>query len=133
MTACGVPWPVCPTCLGEGLWGSAGRWRCPRCGGEWAEADPLPRPCDRGPGRHRRGWNGAAHVRLARGRTVVFVIEGREFRIDYPSEEAIERVKQLTATRLARGAARTPWGAPRLLLDCAGEEHAEPERMQVAG
>ena len=44
MSACGIPWPVCPRCLGEGLWGSAGRWRCPCCGGEWTEDERIPCP-----------------------------------------------------------------------------------------
>jgi NAD-dependent SIR2 family protein deacetylase len=43
-TRCGVPWPVCPRCLGEGLHGTAGRWRCPRCGSEWADAARVPCP-----------------------------------------------------------------------------------------
>jgi len=44
MSACGVPWPVCPSCLGEGLWGSAGRWRCQRCGRDWAASERIPCP-----------------------------------------------------------------------------------------
>ena len=43
---CGVPWPVCPDCLGVGLELSAGRARCPSCGREWPaeERDPCPDP-----------------------------------------------------------------------------------------
>jgi hypothetical protein len=44
MSTCGVAWPVCPTCLGEGLLVSGGRARCPVCGGTWAEAERAPCP-----------------------------------------------------------------------------------------
>jgi len=40
-----MPWAVCPHCVGEGLRSSVGRrWRCPRCGGEWDEAERVPCP-----------------------------------------------------------------------------------------
>lgn len=41
---CGVPWPVCPVCLGEGLSVSAGRATCDRCGGSWPEGERVPCP-----------------------------------------------------------------------------------------
>jgi hypothetical protein len=42
--ACGVPWPVCPHCFGEGLHMSAGKARCPRCDEVWAESARMPCP-----------------------------------------------------------------------------------------
>ena len=43
---CGVPWPVCPYCLGRGLEESAGRASCPVCRREWAisAVEPCPWP-----------------------------------------------------------------------------------------
>jgi hypothetical protein len=41
---CGTEWPVCPSCLGEGLWISAGRARCRRCARDWPEAERSPCP-----------------------------------------------------------------------------------------
>lgn len=43
---CGVPWPVCPDCRGQGLSTSAGVSTCPRCGREWpaGERNPCPDP-----------------------------------------------------------------------------------------
>lgn len=45
-TRCGVPWPVCPDCLGEGLFASAGEAWCRRCLRRWktSEVDPCPWP-----------------------------------------------------------------------------------------
>lgn len=44
MTACGIPWPVCPVCPGSGLTWTRGTARCRRCGREWPveERDPCP-------------------------------------------------------------------------------------------
>ncbi len=42
--ACGVPWPVCPDCPGEGLETLAGLSWCPRCGRQWPAADVEPCP-----------------------------------------------------------------------------------------
>ena len=71
MRACGVLWPVCPSCLGEGLYGlPARRWRCARCGGEWSDAERVPCPdlamvalfqVGGGP----RGWLCASHAMAA--------------------------------------------------------------------
>lgn len=42
--ACGVPWPVCPDCVGEGLVTSAGVSRCPKCAREWPASAREPCP-----------------------------------------------------------------------------------------
>lgn len=44
MKPCGVPWPICPDCLGEPLDSSGGFSRCPRCRRRWRDAsrDPCP-------------------------------------------------------------------------------------------
>lgn len=45
-TSCGLPWGVCPRCLGQGLASSA-RWsQCPRCRRRWPdlEVEPCPWP-----------------------------------------------------------------------------------------
>lgn len=39
---CGAEWPVCPHCIGVGLWVAEGRATCDRCGGSWAEAERVP-------------------------------------------------------------------------------------------
>lgn len=44
---CGVPWPVCPDCLGQGLSMMAGRAVCPRCNRAWDERDVIPCPWPR--------------------------------------------------------------------------------------
>lgn len=44
MSACGVPWPVCPDCLGVGLETSAGQSRCPRCRRVWPDDRVMPCP-----------------------------------------------------------------------------------------
>jgi hypothetical protein len=43
---CGVPWPICPDCLGEPLDRAQGRSFCPRCRRAWLdeERDPCPDP-----------------------------------------------------------------------------------------
>ena len=44
--ACGLPWPVCPNCLGQGLVSSGRHAACPRCRRRWPdlEVDPCPWP-----------------------------------------------------------------------------------------
>lgn len=44
MTACGVPWPVCPSCPGARVGESAGRVRCERCGTSWPTGERVPCP-----------------------------------------------------------------------------------------
>ena len=41
---CGLPWAVCPNCMGEQLESIDERYTCPRCGRSWArsERDPCP-------------------------------------------------------------------------------------------
>jgi hypothetical protein len=39
---CGVPWPVCSDCLGQGLSSSAGMATCPRCFRSWPVAEVVP-------------------------------------------------------------------------------------------
>jgi hypothetical protein len=43
---CGLPWAVCPHCLGRGLVSSGGWSQCPRCRRRWAdlEVEPCPWP-----------------------------------------------------------------------------------------
>jgi hypothetical protein len=69
---CGLPWSVCPACLGQAL-ASSGRWsRCQRCRRRWPdlEVEPCPWPAaatvtDRGSGRLRLC---ASHATDAAGR-----------------------------------------------------------------
>jgi hypothetical protein len=44
---CGVPWPVCPDCLGQGLSLIAGRAVCPRCDRAWDQGAVIPCPWPR--------------------------------------------------------------------------------------
>ena len=44
---CGVPWPVCPNCVGQGLTMTGGRAICPRCDRAWAQAEVVPCPWPR--------------------------------------------------------------------------------------
>ncbi len=41
---CGIVWPVCDKCLGEGLHRTAGYAWCPKCQTRWADADVMPCP-----------------------------------------------------------------------------------------
>jgi hypothetical protein len=41
---CGVPWPVCPDCLGRGLSLTAGRATCGGCGRTWDQSEVVPCP-----------------------------------------------------------------------------------------
>lgn len=43
-SACGIAWAVCPDCLGEPLYSSAGVSRCPRCRRRFADAERMPCP-----------------------------------------------------------------------------------------
>lgn len=43
-SACGVEWPVCPDCAGEGLSTSAGVSRCPKCARRWSASERVPCP-----------------------------------------------------------------------------------------
>lgn len=44
MSVCGIVWPVCPDCLGEPLYSSAGVSRCPRCLRRFADSERMPCP-----------------------------------------------------------------------------------------
>lgn len=44
MSACGVPWPVCPSCPGARVWEGGGLVRCERCGREWPTSERVPCP-----------------------------------------------------------------------------------------
>lgn len=44
MKPCGVPWPICPDCLGEPLYTSGGSSRCPRCRRRWLDVERNPCP-----------------------------------------------------------------------------------------
>lgn len=41
---CGVPWPVCPDCEGEGLTWTRDVVTCRRCGGTWRYPARVPCP-----------------------------------------------------------------------------------------
>lgn len=41
---CGSPNPVCPHCLGVGLYGQSRSWTCRSCGRAWAEGTIIPCP-----------------------------------------------------------------------------------------
>lgn len=42
--ACGMPWPVCPYCLGQGLSLRSGTATCPSCTRSWPVGDVAPCP-----------------------------------------------------------------------------------------
>lgn len=72
--ACGLPWPVCPNCLGQALVSSGRQSWCPSCRRRWPdlEVDPCPWPAaatvtDRGGERLRLC---ASHARDAARRLV---------------------------------------------------------------
>lgn len=44
---CGVLWPVCPDCLGQGLSMLRDAAVCPRCDRTWPQADVIPCPWPR--------------------------------------------------------------------------------------
>lgn len=81
MSVCGIDWPVCPHCTGEGLWSSAGRTRCRHCARVWRESEVRPCP-----------WPATVLLTHAEPHEVAEVLHVCESHAAHPSAAALRQV-----------------------------------------